>query len=82
MNGNNTDANIKQVQQVFKLAMGDSVEVNINTEKDMVAEWDSINHLSLIVELENEFALGLSMDEIENLNTVRQIIEWVNKKNK
>ena len=55
---------LTRVQDVFKLAMGDDVQVDMNTEKDMVLEWDSLNHLNLVVELENSFDLGLSMEEI------------------
>lgn len=80
MQDNSNEAILRQVQQLFKSAMGDNVEVNIATEKDMIAEWDSVNHLNLVVELENEFDLGLSMTEIENLHSVKHIIELVNDK--
>ena len=80
MNDNTTDATLKKVQQLFKSAMGDEVEVNMNTEKDMISEWDSINHLNLIVEIESAFDLGLSMEEIEKLSSVRQIIDLINSR--
>ncbi len=78
MRDNNDETILKQVQQLFKNAMGDNVEVNTETQKNMIADWDSINHLNLIVELENEFDLGLSMTEIENLNSVKQIVDLIN----
>jgi acyl carrier protein len=68
---------LRQVQQLFKQAMGNEVEVTMNTEKNQVAEWDSINHLNLVVELESAFQLGLSMEEIEKLNSVKQIMELI-----
>jgi acyl carrier protein len=82
MNDNNNDELLKQVQKLFKQAMGNNVEVGINTDKDSVFDWDSINHLNLIVEMENEFELGLSMEEIENLLSVKQIIRLINDKRK
>ena len=80
MNDPNTEAILKQVQQLFKSAMGNTVDVNINTEKDMVGEWDSINHLNLIVELESAFDLDLTMEQIEKISSVRQIVELIKKK--
>jgi acyl carrier protein len=80
MNENKTGELLKEVQQVFKLAMGNDVDVDIDTEKDMVLQWDSLNHLNLVVELENSFDLGLSMQEIEELDSVRDIIELINSR--
>ena len=80
MNDNNTGTTLNKVQQLFKSAMGDEVEVDMNTEKDMIRDWDSINHLNLIVELESEFNLGLSMEEIEKLSSVRQIVDLINSR--
>jgi len=73
---------LTRVQEVFKLAMGDEVQVDMNTEKDMILEWDSLNHLNLVVELENSFDLGLSMEEIEGLNSVKGIVELINSRHK
>ena len=73
---------LTRVQEVFKLAMGDDVQVDMNTEKDMILEWDSLNHLNLVVELENSFDLGLSMEEIEGLNSVKGIVELINTRHK
>ena len=73
---------LTRVQEVFKLAMGNDVLVNIDTEKDMILEWDSLNHLNLVVELENSFDLGLSMEEIEGLNSVRGIVALINARHK
>jgi acyl carrier protein len=77
MNDNTEGAILTKVQQLFKSAMGNEVDVNIQTERDMVSEWDSINHLNLIVELESAFDLGLSMEEIEKISSVRQIIDLI-----
>ena len=73
---------LTRVLEVFKLAMGEDVQVDINTEKDMILEWDSLNHLNLVVELENSFDLGLSMEEIEGLNSVRGIVALIDARHK
>ena len=82
MKDQDTEATLTQVQQAFKAAMGNELVVDMNTEKDMIGEWDSINHLNLIVELESTFDMGLSMEEIEKISSVRQIVELIKAKNK
>ena len=76
----NKDEILGKVKGVFKAAMGDNVEVDMNTEKPMVAEWDSLNHLNLVVELESAFGLDLSMKEIEELTSVKKIVEIISSR--
>ena len=79
MSENNSEI-LGQVQEIFKLAMGSDIDVDIDTEKDMILEWDSLNHLNLVVELENVFDLGLSMEEIEQLHSVKGIVDVISSR--
>jgi acyl carrier protein len=81
MSENNSEI-LGQVQEIFKLAMGSDINVDIDTEKDMILEWDSLNHLNLVVELENAFDLGLSMEEIEQLHSVKGIVDLISSRKK
>ena len=81
MSENNSEI-LSQVQEIFKLAMGSDIDVDIDTEKDMILEWDSLNHLNLVVELENVFDLGLSMEEIEQLHSVKGIVDLISSRKK
>lgn len=81
MSENNSEI-LSQVQEIFKLAMGSDINVDMDTEKDTILEWDSLNHLNLVVELENVFDLGLSMEEIEQLHSVKGIVELISSRKK
>lgn len=81
MSENNSEI-LGQVQEIFKLAMGSEINVDMDTEKDMILEWDSLNHLNLVVELENVFDLGLSMEEIEQLHSVKGIVDLISSRKK
>lgn len=71
-----------QLEKIFKTAMGNDVSIEIATQMSDIMEWDSLSHLNLIVELENTYDLGLSMEEIENLKSVKTIVELIiNKQN-
>ena len=78
MNTSNTEEEILvQIQEIFKRAMGNEVVVNAATTRNEVPEWDSINHLNLIVELESAYDLGLSMENIEHIQSVKEILQLV-----
>lgn len=43
-----------------------------------IADWDSMNYLMFIAELESEFSVSFTMDEVMNAQTlgdIRQILE-------
>jgi acyl carrier protein len=77
MDVQHNDQQLDKLQDIFRQAMGDSVRINLDTRKNMVPEWDSINHLNLIVELESTYQLGLSMEEIEKMDSVKSILERI-----
>lgn len=63
------------VSQVFSI--DESVITDTMSSKD-IADWDSMNYLLFISELENEFAMSFSMDEVMNAKTlgdIRSIVE-------
>ena len=69
-----------ELEEIFKSAMGENSVIDITTQKSQLAEWDSLNHLKLIVELENTYDIGFSMEDIENLKSVKQIVDRLIKK--
>ena len=48
---------IEQLQEIFRNAFSSDVPINSETSKENLPEWDSINHLNLIVELEDQLNL-------------------------
>ncbi len=47
--------------------------------QDDFKNWDSLSHMSLVSALEEEFKISLSVDEISNLDSVKKILEVVDK---
>jgi acyl carrier protein len=63
------------VSSVFSLS---ETEINDELSSKDIANWDSMNYLMLIADLEKEFSVSFSMDEVMNAQTlgdIRQIIE-------
>ena len=68
------------LQEVFKTAFSSDVKINDNTSKENLPEWDSINHLNLIVELEDRFSIQFSPNEIESMKSVVTLQEIIQRK--
>ena len=45
-----------------------------------IKEWDSLNHISLIIEIEEEFGLTFTVDDISDLKNVGEMIALVERK--
>ena len=47
---------------------------------ETIESWDSIQHLNLVLAIEEKFALQLSPEEIEQMHTIDQITKLVESK--
>ena len=58
----------------------DVQEIDINSSQDTLDDWNSLRHLNLISELEDEFDLEFDPEEIAEMKSVKKIIEMINSK--
>jgi acyl carrier protein len=69
---------LKKIQTAFNAAFGvapDSVTID-TTPRDIPA-WDSMGHVSLISSLEQTFGLNFDVDEVMEMENVRQIVKII-----
>lgn len=50
-------------------------QLNTGSGLGLVSGWDSLNHTTLIIELENEFDIAFDFDELDKIITVKAIIQ-------
>jgi acyl carrier protein len=65
---------IKILNKIFKKNILNNFS-QINERK-----WDSLNHMLIIIELEKEFGLKISINDLERLNSKKKIVNFVEKK--
>ena len=53
--------------------------INDESSPDNIANWDSFNGLMLVSELENEFKISFTVDEVINVKTVGEIKKALRK---
>jgi acyl carrier protein len=69
------------VRQAFKSAFDiDPRTVSVETGPSDIAGWDSVGHLSLASDLEQAFGISLDVDELIEMENVREIIRIVTSK--
>ena len=72
---------LKKVEMVFKDVLDDeNIIVSLSTTADDVPEWDSLNHIELVVEVEKEFKISFTTEEIEGFKNVGEMCESIVRK--
>jgi acyl carrier protein len=69
------DALLPRLNEVFRSVFDDpALTVSEATTAKDVRDWDSIAHITLVIELEREFNVKFQMAEIEKLRNVGDLV--------
>lgn len=55
-------------------------DISLNTSQDNCENWNSLRHLNLVSELEDEFDVEFEPEEIAEMHSVNSIIEIIKKR--
>lgn len=67
-----------KVQTAFKAAFDvEPQSVTIDTKPGDIPAWDSMGHVTLVSSLERAFGLSFDVDEVMEMENVRQIVKIV-----
>ena len=56
------------------------IKINRETTANDVDGWDSLSHMGIIVEVENEFNINFQFSEIANLKNIGDFVDLINSK--
>ena len=72
---------LAKVQEVFHEAFGvDALLISPETTPNEVPGWDSVGHLDLASRLEGVFGITFEVDDLMEMESVREIVRLVNAK--
>jgi acyl carrier protein len=72
---------LTRVQTAFKSAFDvDPQTISVNTTPDDVTAWDSMGHVTLASSLEKEFGLTFDVDDLMEMENVKEICRIVESK--
>lgn len=71
----------EKMLEIFALVLEeDQQNLNVSLNKEQFENWDSIAHLTLVSDVEAEFGVSFSPEEIEKLVSIESFIEIVQAK--
>ena len=72
---------LKRLNEVFRDVFDDDdIVVTPNTTADDIEDWDSLEHISLIVSMEKEFSMKFDIKEVNKLENVGEMIDLIKRK--
>ena len=72
---------LTNVREAFKTAFDIDPElVSMDTTASEISAWDSVGHLSLAGSLEEVFGISLDVDELMEMESVREIVRIIEAK--
>jgi acyl carrier protein len=76
-----TDYVLTKVQEAFKVAFDiDPKSVSMETTASDISGWDSVGHLSLASSLEEVFGITFDVDDLMEMESVREIVRIITPK--
>ena len=70
-----------KLNEVFRDVFDDdSITVNDNTTANDIEDWDSLEHINLVVAVENCFKIKFNMGEVAALKNVGEMVDLISAK--
>lgn len=71
----------EKVQEIFRDVFDDEeLIISDKTNSDEIEDWDSLEHISLIVSMEKEFSMKFDIKEVNKLENVGEMIDLIKRK--
>ncbi len=68
----------ERLNKVFQDVFDDeTIEVNDDTTADDIDEWDSFEHINLVVAVEEEFAFKIPMGKVVTMKNVGEMVDII-----
>jgi acyl carrier protein len=71
---------ISELQPLFYRALGKKADITENTTRKNMPLWDSINHINLIMDVQDFYKVAFNTTEIQEIDSVQHLIEILEKK--
>jgi acyl carrier protein len=62
-----------EIRALFATVFRHDGEITLATSRRDVTKWDSLQHVALVATIEQQFGITLSMDEMVEIRSVRDI---------
>ncbi|HEY9070148.1 MAG TPA: acyl carrier protein [Candidatus Ozemobacteraceae bacterium] len=72
---------LNKIQDIFRDVFDKSdLVISRETNSDQIEEWDSLNHINLVVAIEKQFKIKFTLAELQPLKNVGEMMDVMQKK--
>lgn len=68
------------LQDLFKKVFGEGAKITSSTTTKDIQEWDSLNNLILLTEIQQKFQINFSLSEILGLENVGDMVRLIEQR--
>ena len=69
-----------KLSDIFRLVFDDaSITIDEHTSRSSIPSWDSLEHVNLLMAIENKFNIRFDIEEAAEIQNVSQIVEYIVK---
>ena len=73
----------KALDEVFEEVFDDdSIHVTPETTANDIEDWDSLEHINLVVAIENRFGMKFKMNEVTSMKNVGEMVDIIVERTK
>tara|TARA_X000000950_G_C13897004_1_gene653259 strand:- start:164 stop:403 length:240 start_codon:yes stop_codon:yes gene_type:complete len=70
---------LQKLKKIFSLILKKK-DLKLTLSRANEKKWDSLNHVNIIIAIENEFRIKFNSNEIESMNSLKKIENIINRK--
>ena len=71
----------EKLNEIFRDIFDDEeIVVTPETNSDTIEDWDSLEHINLVVAIEKTFSMKFSMDEVTGMKDVGEMVEIIKER--
>lgn len=80
MKKNNDKKILKDLNSIFINVFDDeTIQIDPKTTASDISNWDSLNHIRLVLEIESKYNIKFNSSEIENTKSVEEFVKIIKK---
>jgi acyl carrier protein len=77
----NSDEILAQVRDIIADVLDQpDLQINRDTTAEDVRDWDSFNHINIVVAAQAHFGVKIHMTEVEELRKVSELVDLIERK--
>tara|TARA_B100000959_G_C14584977_1_gene461538 strand:- start:336 stop:578 length:243 start_codon:yes stop_codon:yes gene_type:complete len=71
--------NEEEILKIAKKIFKKTKKLNIDSSTKNISDWDSMNHIILIMEISRKYKINISLEDSVKINSIKNLVKIVKK---